>query len=114
MTIGSPEIQVRLCRDLGVAPFPTPGHLKLGISVSVKEGKQPLNGLRVHPSNDTSGWYIWAGEWSDSPDFFVPLHISHLAAWSPLAAKYLMLPPGWRFLVAPGVEDIWYDAQLNA
>ena len=22
------------------------------------------------------------------------------------------LPPGWRFLIAPGHEDVWYDGSL--
>jgi hypothetical protein len=30
----------------------------------------------------------------------------------PRALKYLALPPGWRFLDAPGHEDIWRDATL--
>jgi hypothetical protein len=25
---------------------------------------------------------------------------------------YLALPPGWRFLLAPGYEDVWYDPTL--
>ncbi|WP_429851321.1 immunity protein Imm33 domain-containing protein [Brevibacillus porteri] len=27
-----------------------------------REGVLPLNGLRIHPEHDTTGWYIWAGE----------------------------------------------------
>jgi hypothetical protein len=26
--------------------------------------------------------------------------------------KYFGLEPGWRFLLAPGYEDVWYDATL--
>jgi hypothetical protein len=25
---------------------------------------------------------------------------------------YLSLPPGWRFLIAPGHEDVWEDQSL--
>ena len=25
---------------------------------------------------------------------------------------YLGLAPGWRFLIAPGYEDVWYDEKL--
>jgi len=71
------------------------------------------NGLRHEPEGDTSGWYIWAGEdLSEDPDFFVPLHVEHLAQWCPAAIPYLALPPGWRFLVAPGYEDVWHDDSL--
>jgi hypothetical protein len=27
-------------------------------------------------------------------------------------ADILGLPPGWRFLIAPGYLDVWYDASL--
>jgi hypothetical protein len=26
--------------------------------------------------------------------------------------KYLGLAPGWRFLIAPGYEDVWFDEIL--
>lgn len=61
----------------------------------------------------TCGWYIWAGlELSSDPDFFVPMHGEHLFEDRSEAIQYLGLPPGWRFLIAPGYEDIWYDNSL--
>jgi hypothetical protein len=105
--------QKALCEKHGVEPVPAPPELKLGIAGNVRQGLQPLNGLRLRPEGDTSGWYIWAGdEWSDDPAFFIPLHIEHLPEWCPAAMRYLQLPPGWRFLVAPDYEDVWYDGQL--
>jgi hypothetical protein len=60
-----------------------------------------------------SGWYIWAGtELSASPDFFRPLHLTHVPEWCPAVMKYLGLPPGWRFLIADGHEDVWFDESL--
>jgi len=86
---------------------------KVGISLNVRQGLMPLNGLRHPPEGDTCGWYIYAGEeLPDRPDFFVPLHVEHLAEWSPQVIKYLGLPPGWRFLLATGYEDVWYDPAL--
>lgn len=86
---------------------------KLGISCNVREGIQPINGLRHPPSGDTSGWYIWAGvELSDDEDFFQPLHVEHVEEWCPGIGKYLGLAPGWRFLIAPGHEDVWFDQSL--
>ncbi len=61
---------------------------------------------------DSSGWYVWAGEFSEAEDFFKPLHISHIETWTPLALKFLGLPPGWRFLVTPDYENVWYDESL--
>jgi hypothetical protein len=91
---------------------PLPGE-KLGISRNTRDGVSPLNGLRHRPAGDTCGWYIWAGEQlSEEDDFFVPLHVEELSAWSPAAVDYLGLPPGWRFLIAPDYEDVWYDPTL--
>ena len=91
---------------------PLPGE-KVGIAKNVRDGSWPINGLRHPVAGDTSGWYIWAGdELSQDPDFFVPLHAEHLADWAPIVVPYLALPPGWRFLLAPGHEDVWYDENL--
>lgn len=49
---------------------------------------------------------------TDSSDFFVPWHHSHLiAAWRQ-TERLLALPPGTRFLIAPGQEDVWDDPEL--
>jgi hypothetical protein len=109
----SVEIQIEVCGRFGSKPFPTPIALKVGIASNVRAGVRPLNGLRSQPVGDTSGWYIWAGEgWSDGPEFFAPPHIRHLDEWCPAVIPYLLLPPGWRSLIAPGHEDVWFDEQL--
>jgi hypothetical protein len=103
----------KTCARHGVKPVAAPETLKVGIARNVKEGVQPINGLRIQPEGDATGWYIWAGTaWSDAPDFFVPLHVEHLRTWCPEVLPYLLLPPGWRFLLAPGHEDVWYDDKL--
>jgi hypothetical protein len=72
-----------------------------------------MNGLRHPPIGETSGWYIWCGGiFSDAPDFFVPLHTYHLYDDHPQIVDLLGLPPGYRFLVAEGILDVWYDASL--
>jgi hypothetical protein len=86
----------------------------LGVSRSllVPGWNWPVHGLRHHPEADTSGWYIWTGELSSVPGFFVPLHASHLVERLPEVGAYLPLPPGSRFLIAPGHEDVWTDESL--
>ena len=107
------ETQGEVCNRFNVLWFPCPPHLKVGVALNVKLGLLPLNGLRCKPDVDTSGWFIWAGEeFSEDPDFFVPLHVSHLEEWCPGITKYLGLPPGWRFLIAGEYEDIWEDSAL--
>jgi hypothetical protein len=87
--------------------------LKVGISQNVKGNMWPVNGLRHPIEGDTTGWYIWCGEYSNDPEFFVPLHVEHLQEWRPEILKYLGLAPGWRFLVGEGgYEDVWEDKSL--
>lgn len=107
------EMQIETCVKYGVNCVPSPSHLKVGIARNVKDGVLPVNGMRLRPDEGTTGWFIWAGdELSQAPDFFVPLHVSHLNEWSPRVIKFMGLPPGWRFLVSDGYEDVWEDKSL--
>jgi|SRR5690606_25134560 len=107
------ELQKEICRKYGAEFLASPDSLKVGISLGVRDGRLPINGLRHAPSEDTTGWYIWAGEeLSDKQDFFSPLHVEHLDDWCPQAKKYLGLAPGWRFLIAGDYEDVWFDETL--
>jgi hypothetical protein len=104
--------QLAVCERFGLAPNPPKDGSKLGVSRDLRQG-WPLNGLRHVPEGTTSGWYLWVGEQLSEPaDFFVPLHVDHLADWRPEVLPYLALPPGWRFLLAPRQEDVWFDSAL--
>jgi hypothetical protein len=86
----------------------------VGISDNTNGVYSPINGMR-HPQNgNSSGWYIWSGEYlSQEKDFFKPLHAKHLAERCPQVLKYLALPPGYRFLIdTEGYVDVWYDPML--
>jgi hypothetical protein len=105
------------CSRFGVKYFAAPDDQFLAISLNVREGAMPLNGCRFKPEGDQTGWFIWGGEDTHHEDdrFYKSLHVSHINNWSPLVSKYLGLPPGWRFLVADGYEDVWFDTDvLNA
>jgi hypothetical protein len=108
------EDQAAVCSRFGVAPSPPLPESRLGVALNTRDDHVwPLNGLRHPPAGDTNGWYIWRGdELSEADDFFEPLHSLHLPEWCPAVVPYLALPPGWRFLLAPGHEDVWYDAAL--
>ena len=55
----------------------------------------------------------WPGtELSKDDDSFDPLRVEHLQSRMPEVVPYLALPPGWRFLIAPGHEDVWFDETL--
>jgi len=106
--------QEAICRRYGVVPFPVSAEDKVGISRNVKDRLLPINGVRCRPENGTSGWYIWAGEdMSTDADFFAPLHVSHLADWCPAVIQFLLLPPGWRFLLADDYFDVWFDPEVD-
>jgi hypothetical protein len=40
------------------------------------------------------------------------MHQSHLVERVPELEPLLILPPGMRFLIAPGHEDVWEDLSL--
>ena len=95
-----------------MAYVPSSPESKLGFALSSK-GKLPVNGLRHPVVDETNGWYIWSGEaFSNDVEFFKPLHASHFYEDYPEVAKYLGLPPGFRFLFSPSGVDIWFDQSL--
>ena len=105
------QTQLELCARFGVKPFKPFENLKAGVALATLT-QTPIHGLREHPTTSTNGWYIWAGEFSDAPDFFDPLHAHHLHERCPDVMPYLALPPGYRFLIATGHEDVWFDPSL--
>ena len=102
-----------VCARFGAAPQPPAPGSKVGFGRLGEPRAWPLHGLRHPPEGDTNGWYLWhGGDPTEDADFFAPLHVEHLAQRMPEALPYLALPPGWRFLLAPGREDVWFDASL--
>jgi hypothetical protein len=107
------DLQESICLKYSASYLPCDDSMKVGISRNFDPNQFPINGLRHSPEGDTTGWYIWSGEeFSNEPDFFVPLHAVHLNDRCPNILKYLGLGPGWRFLLAPGQEDVWFDSNL--
>jgi hypothetical protein len=107
------QSQQDVCRRFGAEFMPTDETYKLGMSENAMRCEQPLNGLRHSPESGTSGWFIWGGEQlSSDPEFFKPVHVYHAQELCPEVLPYLALPPGWRFLIADGYEDVWFDEAL--
>lgn len=105
------ETQQEVCARFGVAAEPPGESEKLGIALSTI-GTLPINGLRI-PLEGACGWFIWAGgNASPDPDFYQPLHVEHIAEYLPSVERYLALPPGYRFQIADGHEDVWLDPTL--
>lgn len=107
------KTQEELCSRFGVVAETPDAREKLGIAFA-SIGQFPINGLRVQ-LDGTCGWFIWCGgEASTDPDFYQPLHVTHIAEYLPLVEPYLSLPPGYRFQIADGHEDVWFDPALLA
>jgi hypothetical protein len=108
------EKRLSICNRFGVEHLSSEAHQKVGVATNILNGSWswPLHGLRHPPHSETTGWYIWSGELSESADFFQPLHIAHLQTYCKDVLAYLGLPPGWRFLIAPDHEDVWFDDNL--
>lgn len=62
--------QQELCGRFGAPFVEADVQLKIGLSKNFGVHDASINGLRYPPEGDTTGWYIWSGEWSDAPDFF--------------------------------------------
>ena len=106
------KLQKEICLKYGSSFLPSERDSKVGIALETLN-QLPLNALRHPPEGGNCGWYIWAGEeMSKDPDFFKPLHVSHLKETCPEIINYLGLAPGWRVLLAGEHEDVWYDKEL--
>ena len=104
--------QLAFCRERNADFVTASSDSKLGFAFAT-EGKRPMNGLRHPAAGDTNGWYIWFGEeFSTAPDFFVPLHASHVYERYPDSARLLGLAPGYRFMLDGSYLDVWYDPTL--
>jgi len=107
--------QAGMCERMSADMLETLPDELVGVSRSALAGEIPLNGLRHPKGVGTSGWFLWGGSTLDSrDDFFAPMHVRHLEVALPAVSEYLALGPGWRFLIAPGHEDVWFDQSLLA
>lgn len=107
------EQQKALCEKFKTEYVTSCGQKKLGVADNIISNAVPINGFRHPPTDETTGWYLYAGEEiSSNASFFKPLHVEHLSSRCPEVQKYLGLPPGWRFLIAGGYEDVWFDESL--
>jgi len=105
------QIQFDICQKYGTAHIPSYLNSKLGIAIQSLGFSGPIHGLRHVVRDETCGWYIWRGEYSEDPNFFSPIHVKQ-SDYCEEAIKFLGLPPGWRFLTESDHEDVWFDNNL--
>ncbi|MEV6968261.1 hypothetical protein AB0M47_24435 [Hamadaea sp. NPDC051192] len=114
---GRPAIsaaQREICRRFGAEPLLPQPRTMIGLALTRPRTLEPLNALRHPVTSAGNGWFVWRGPSipRDDDQFFSPLHVEHLDVHAPELAPYLALPPGWGVVLAPGYEDVWYDANL--
>ncbi|WPH17156.1 immunity protein Imm33 domain-containing protein [Variovorax paradoxus] len=63
------EEQQKVCEKYQSPAFFCGEEEKLGIALKSLT-KTPIYGVRRARKNDTCGWYLWAGEFSDAEEFF--------------------------------------------
>jgi hypothetical protein len=105
--------QARICQRYETDCIPPSAGEKLGVALHTLH-LLPVHALRHSPGEGTCGWYIWGGEYSDDPEFFSPLHVSHMNEYLPDVLPYLALPPGRRMVLAPEYEDVWFEESIRA
>jgi hypothetical protein len=105
------DTQIVVCRRFEAEFVPSSPRSSVGLAIQTLK-EVPIHGLRHLEVAGTTGWYVWAGEWSENPEFFKPVHVEHLERLCPQILPYLGLAPGWRFLIAPSHEDVWFDPSI--
>jgi hypothetical protein len=105
--------QEAVCERHGVDRDPPLDHERVGIALQTLH-LLPLNALRIPRVGSVCGWYIWGGgDPAEDPEFFQPLCVEHLGKFAAGLLPYLAMPAGWRVLLAPGYEDVWFDGALS-
>lgn len=106
--------QKAICDRFGAEFAPPHPSERLGIALK-SLGTVPLNAHRHIAEGGACGWYIWGGEdFPEDVDYFQSLCVEHLHEYCPELVPYLALAPGWRVLLAPNYEDVWFDEKLLA
>lgn len=114
-TVELAGLQRELCarHDTDVVPC-EPG-LRIGLASNINAATRVINGGRIDPVGDASGWYFWAGDaWNDDTDFYIPAPARQLDGVAPQLLPYLALPPGWRLRLRDGRVEAWQENGLLA
>jgi len=103
--------QHSICEAYG-APFepPRPDQLSV-ISQGVLEGL-PVQGVRYPSPDHMSGWWITTDQYDGNINSLKNEHTYHLTDARPDLAKYIALPPGFRFDLS-SFEDVWFEKEVT-
>jgi hypothetical protein len=109
------ERQRQLCAERQLPWTPPTGGSVVEVGRDVGTGLWPVRGMRLPIEGSACGWRLWAGEgeMSRSPDYFELVKVEYLYDRCQEVLPYLGLPPGWRFVVAPGYFDVTDDPAFS-
>ena len=109
------DLAIRLWRDQHAvcrafsAPFDPPRADQLvATSKGVHEG-DVVQGVRYEAPEHMSGWYLTTGRYDGNVDSLMVEHLYHVLDRRPDLARYVALPPGYRFDTTSGDDDVWLD-----
>src|SRR5690606_11887385 len=91
-------------------PLPLSG---IACSDGVLESRLPVDGARYRYSGKMSGWFLSTNLYDGTAKTAKVHHAYHVTAARPDLAKYLALPPGYRFDLGAGGR-IWFDPELES
>lgn len=101
--------QHEACRLAGGAFSPPLPDQKIAVSAGVLAGVQPVEGVRYPAPPHMSGWYLTTDQYSGNVRDLQIEHLYHLTAARPELARYIALPPGYRFFLAGAKESVVLD-----
>lgn len=89
--------QKRVCREHGASLDPPTPLCLIACSDGVLEGRSPIGGTRYRYTGKMSGWFLSTDLYDGTNNTVKLHHAYHVTAARPELAKYLALPPGYRF-----------------
>ena len=104
--------QHSICEEYGAEFAPPLPRAGIACSDGVLEGVLPVGGSRYRYSGKMSGWFL-STHFYDTKDTVTVHHAYHVTAARPELARYLALPPGYRFDHG-GPSRVWFDPELAA
>lgn len=87
---------------------PNPAQM-VAISEGVIEGDYPLSGIRYDAPPHMSGWYLTTERYNGDIETMRVEHMYHVTAVRPELARYIALPPGYRFNMWEHRDEISLD-----
>jgi hypothetical protein len=101
--------QERVCATFGTPYVACPSDSLIRLSPNLRAGTFPIHGVRFAPGEGSCGWYIWSGDESACPEFFLSVEASLLVQWAPITLPFLGLPDGWRFILTHDDVEVWEE-----